>query len=109
MGWRVNSVESPALFVEWRDGSGIADEEGVETEPGGLGGDPGTLAYLRELIDAEVLVALTVTGPFRDVFSEDDQVGVYLLAVQGALPGPHEIIGTPPSEATAPIPEGATS
>jgi hypothetical protein len=95
--WRVNSTEDPHRFVEWGDA--------------GLDTDPITREELEELVDGETAVALTPSGPFRDVSTLDDEVGVYLLAVQGSLPPPHEIIGTPPTEDTeaADIPEGAAS
>jgi hypothetical protein len=102
MGWRVASRGDPSRWVEWRD------EEG---SLGRMATDDATAALMAELIDGETQVALTITGPFRDVPDETDEVGVFLLAVQEALPAPHEIIGTPPTEDTgaADIPEGAVA
>lgn len=84
---------------------------GGEDGGGALSGDPGTLAELAELADGDAKVCLTPTGPYRDVRSVDDELGVYLLAVQSVIPGPHDIIGSPPWEDTpgAEIPEGAVA
>lgn len=98
MAWRINSTEDRQRWAEWPD-------------EGGLNADPVTRAELEDLVDGETAVALTVTGPFRDVETMEDEVGVFLLALQGAIPPPHEIIGSPPTEDTeaAEIPEGAVS
>jgi len=101
MSWRVTSREDPHRWVGWTD-----DEGGL----GQVDGDQGSLEALADLIDSTDRVALTPTGPFRDVLGMEDQVGVYLFARQVVVPGPHEIIGTPPWENTgAIVPEGAVA
>lgn len=102
MGWRVESREDPHRYIAWVD-----DGEDM----GRLDGDPASLEELTDLIDSEAAVALTPTGPFRDVDNSGDQMGVYLFARQTVVPAPHEIIGTPPTEYApgADLPEGAVA
>jgi len=102
MGWRVSAREDPHRFIAWED-----DEGG----PGRLDGDERSLEELAEIIDSDAAVALTPTGPFRDVTSSEDEVGVYLFARQAVIPWPHDIIGSLPTEYTegADIPEGAVA
>jgi hypothetical protein len=97
VAWRINSTADAHRWAAWGDN--------------GLEADDITREELEELVDGETAVALTLTGPYRDVSSLDDEVGVFLLAMQGSIPYPHEIIGTPPTEDTeaAEIPEGAVA
>lgn len=102
MGWRVSARDDPHRFIAWTD------------EEGGMGrleGDEPSLEELAQIIDSDAAVALTPTGPFRDVADAGDEVGVYLIARQAVIPWPHDIIGSPPSEEidAAEIPEGAVA
>lgn len=92
--WRVESQDDPTRYAGWGEG--------------GIEADPATLADLADLVDGPYQVALTVTGPFADVTSMEDELGVYLFAVQAVIPGPFTITGTPPAGPPADVPEEAT-
>lgn len=94
MSWRVTSEADPTRFVAW-DGEGLVTDERTRLE-------------LEELVDSAATVALTITGPFRDVETLDDELGVFLFAMQAAVPPPITITGTPPAGPAAEVPEEAT-
>ncbi len=109
MSWQVRSTSDPGRWCGWED---AAPDEGDELAPvpeGTLTGDEATLDHIAELIDGEDEVALTPQGPFRDVTSMNDQVGVYLFATQVVIPPPYELIGNLPTEETEELPEGAVA
>lgn len=94
--WRVQSTEDRSRHVSWDDG--------------GLDADPATLEALQLQVDLGTPALLTATGPTYRAADLDDELGVFLLAVQtDAMPGGREIIGSPPRGEAYEVPEGAAA
>lgn len=94
--WQVRSIDDPARHVGWGDD--------------GLAADPESAAALEAAIGLGDVVQLTVTGPPYTPAGVGDELGAFLLAMQtDVMPGPREIIGTPPRGEVYEIPEGAVA
>jgi hypothetical protein len=95
--WRVRSLEDRARHIGWDDDSGLE-------------GDPASIAALDLELEAGTVTQLTVTGPPHRPAGRDDELGVFLLALQAdVLPGQREIIGSPPRGEVYEVPEGAVA
>lgn len=93
MGWRVESEAEQGRYAAWGDGGLEVDDR------------------TRQLLEGYVgeLLPLTVTGPYHALGGLDDELGVFLAALNtDAVPPPRRVTGTPPPAPVAAVPDGAT-